>query len=333
MPELTDEHVENLFAELRATQLHQVRPPGAAVVHATVRRRRTTASVTAGVVLAVTGVTAAGAAGLVPLPGLERRPAQAPFDSRTLVMLTGTAGAAVHNRNLQPVNQTLTGQVALTDSYSRVEDVLAGTYLLKMVCVGEGRTNVMIDVGRQPDGSSDAGEVERVEMPCTPQADADVEAVTVVVPPTGHLRVEAHPDRAAEGRSAFAYEAVLSLADQQRLARHADTARAEGTYEADAVGTSAFMTTGITADKPIRGGSYRLEMACVGTGTISGRLETDPGQPANDIQAFDSVVCSDGPRVVTLAFTKEGDRAMRLTMQPDDAALGQSAVAYRIVPD
>ncbi|HET9517300.1 MAG TPA: hypothetical protein VFO77_06210, partial [Actinoplanes sp.] len=189
MPELTDDHIEELFADLRATELHQVRSPGVAAARSTVRRRRTVQSAAAAVAaLAAMGGIAAGLGTFGPQQsGIGT--AAAPTASESAA--TGPQlGFENRERNLQLARKVLgaaAGGEKGAGATSRgngivFDDVARGSHELLLACVGPGSVAATVSVGtvlQDKDGTLQADKwtsgptVYRTPVPCTATVWAD----------------------------------------------------------------------------------------------------------------------------------------------------------------
>lgn len=333
MLDLSDEHVEKLFAELRGDQRQRVRAPGVTAARTTVRRRRAAVALAAGVTLAVSGATAAGTAGLGPARELSQHLGGKSPSRDGLTRQLSLAGAALPRKDSPPGGRVLRKVVTLDGASLDRNVVVAGTYVVELACAGAGSTRIVAKVGRDPATGGAAEPAMRMigqrAIPCTERAAAT--STTVLVPENGVLAIEAYPDAQAEGRSALAYQLMLSPTDRERLDVDAVAAVDAGTARPVAPRVSYFVTADHTSEAvSLPAGSYRLEVACAGLGalqatvTTTGAVDADPVPP-------DGVVCRGRPQVRALAFTAAGGTTMTLRLTPDPAAAGQAAVAYRIV--
>jgi hypothetical protein len=338
VPELTDENIEDLFADLRADELHRVRPPGAAHAYATVRWRRTTASIASGfAVLAVIGVTATALNVLAKpnSPTEDTTAGRPPLSEAVLGHRRDLAAAAIGLDEFQP--QGLNTQMTVQDSYVDTNRVLAGTYTVKMACVGTGTITVPIHGGPLDGVGSfhrDGAQLIQTEsVPCG--AAAIVQTITIAVVPAdnGFLAVGIHPDAAAKGQAGFAYRAELSRTDSERLHDEAQAKLAAGEGKS-VTGASGFLESSLhVEDTSVEPGKYRLELACVGIGAVSGIVWGSPTGKSDELDPLSvtTVDCLPGAAVSQTTFIKKGGTALRFSVQPDDVSLGRAAAAYRLI--
>ena len=339
MPELTDEHIEDLFADLRADEIRQVRPPGAADAYATVRRRRTAGSIASGLaILTVVGVAATALNGLSKPNGATEDTAatsRPPLSETVLGYRRDLAAAALDLNEFQL--QGLSTQTMVQDSYVDTNRVVAGTYMVKMACVGTGTITVAIHAGPLDGVGSfhrDGAQLIQTEaVPCG--ATAIVQTITIAVVPAdnGFLAVGIHPDAAAKGQSGFAYMAELSKTDAERLHDEAKAKLAAGN-EASVTSFSGFLESSLNVeDTTIEPGKYRLELACVGIGRVSGMIWGSPDGESAERSPLSVMTadCSPGAGVSQKTFIKEGGTGLRLSVQSDDVSQGRAAAAYRLI--
>jgi hypothetical protein len=329
MPEqLTDQHLEDLFADLRSSELRQIRPPGVAAARNAVRRRRTAQSfAAAAAVLAVAGGIAgvgiyrtAGTPGTVDL-GPELSDAELTFHAKTAADAIGW----------DPEKKGIAAQEVLSGGYATATDALAGTYDLAMSCVGRGTVVVVAraiaaDVAGEATSIDEQTELQRTTVPCdlTPAA----RSISFTVPWTGFLTIDITPDDAATGRSGFAYRAELTTAEKLRI----QTSLAESVKTANpstVSSMSGFVSSGITdVDGTASAGSYRITIACLGAGSIDVVTTIDPKGVAKPTELGKrKVTCGASP--TTASFTMSAG-ALSVHLKPDQYALGNSFAAYQL---
>ncbi|HET9517214.1 MAG TPA: hypothetical protein VFO77_05775 [Actinoplanes sp.] len=232
MPELTDDHIEELFADLRATELYQVRPPGVAAARRTVRRRRAVQSVAAGVaVLAVTG----GVAGLGAIGTQQSGIGTAAAPTTSESAATGPQLSFDNReRNLQLARKVLgaaTGAEKGAGAASRgngivFDDVARGSHELLLACVGPGSVEATVSVGtvlQDKDGTLQADTwtsgptVYRTTVPCTATVWADEHNATKeLAAQVETLAFTAERD----GITAIRFEMDASATDRAGIAWH-----------------------------------------------------------------------------------------------------------------
>jgi hypothetical protein len=344
VPELTDEHIEDLFEGLRTDAIHQIRPPGVAAARTTVRRRRTLTSVTAGfAVLAVAGSIAVGLHHSGGPATFTNQPDPGPkLNNAALNMRRDQAASAVNGK----LKETpFTGATAGDGIYTGVHDVLSGRYTLRVACAGTGLITAIVKTGVvNAAGIFDearAQEVLRSAAPCT--AAADVQVMTFAVPTTGIASVTLEPDGTAKGRSGFAYRAELSQDDRDvvqaaAIARVAEAMKAALGNSKSVTGGSAFLDsdTGVEDVDPAPG-SYMVHVGCTGTssGTVAIEIRdvrgTDVDKPkAGTLLADFRVKCGPFAPIFETAFTMAGKGTLTMEMEPSQDAVGQVAVAYQL---
>jgi hypothetical protein len=312
---VTDQ-LEDLFADLRAETLTQIRPPGTTAARQTVRRRRTTTSVAASAaVLAIAG--GVGWLSLTsgrPSPGRPDTPVQQ--RSAEAGDLPAAALAAVHER----VPGTTVAESAHPLRGAVLDSVVAsaGRYMLFVACAGAVSGFVDVGVTRGPAGSGPGldldGRVaaERV-VPCADPPQPIL--ITLTLPAAGALAIELSGDPAADGHTGYAYALIAperppAAADTPLLkaAARAIAAASPGeTAYRDAAGAGSASTSYLDRAQ-VPPGAYTFRAVCAGTGTLTVRAvnttEAGPGDPTGGtVLATRPVVCSGDPQVVTMHFT------------------------------
>jgi hypothetical protein len=345
VPELTDEHIEGLFADLRTDEIRQVRPPGTAAARSTVQRRRTVRSVAAGAaVLAVAGgVAAMGLTDRNPSTGIADTTVSRPVYSDALLTIRRDLAASAIG--VEPDAQGILDRQLLRGGFSSVYDVLGGSYALKLSCVGAGRIDLEVrtgDVG--DDGVFDHEKAAVIVLsPVTCDGPGTMHTWTFPVS-TSFLAISVQPDGEAKDQSAFAYEATMSTSDQQRYRNLVATAAKAAAGPADGPSLAGFLNDGTVQsvhDDTDPAGSHRISVACLGTGSVTvtaSALRTGNGSgPDVDeetVIAERTVVCgSPAPATASLTFTTKGDRTLVTTLRADADAAGRAAAAYKMVID
>ncbi len=332
MPELTDEHIEDLFADLRAREIQQVRPPGVAAAQTTVRRRRTVASVAAGLaVVAVAGTAAVTLTDLgKPRTAVQTVAARPPLSSAVLAHRRDLAAEAI---GLVGPDQGLSTKLMVTEAYTDTNPVFAGTYLLKMSCAGTGTVNILVYAGPLDGEGSfhrDAAPlIQGASVPCTETA--SMQTVAFAVPPAvnGFLGVAIQPDAAAKGQSGFAYKAEPSVDDQKRMlnAAQAGLPARNGAHWS---GSGLLDPSVNVQDDTIAAGTYRLDIACAGIGSASMTIWDRHDRTKADLLIRLTVACTSGSKAATTTFTKKGGAGLMFSLQADDVGFGRAAGAYQV---
>jgi hypothetical protein len=342
VPELTDEHIEDLFADLRTTEMSQVRPPGVAAARTTVRRRRTVTSVATGLaVIAIAGgIGAVSLRSSGPTEGIaDSTVTHQEYSDALLDIRRGMAAAAV---DVDPESQGIIVRETLRrDGYSFAHDALRGTYTLNVACVGDGTLTLAIAAGTvAADGvfnEDEADPLQTAAVPCT--ASGTAQQVVFTVPASGILSIRVTPDATAKGRSAFAYRADISAADRltyQGIVQDAVRIPAGATVVSSMAG---FIGDG-GGSRDLGGGAatpgaYSATAACTGSGTVTVRIRLVPTKDLADFNAGTvvgqrTIVCGPTPDPSTLTFTTPAGRALSVELDPDADAAGRSAVAYKL---
>jgi hypothetical protein len=342
VPELTDEHIEDLFADLRADEIRQVRPPGTAAARGTVKRRRTVRSVTAGVAaLAVVGGIAVGLNDRGPSSDLIGTDTHRVYSDALLEIRRDLAATVV---GVPAEVQGIVGREMLRGGTTSVFEALAGTYELKLSCVGAGQVDVEVRNGAAGAGGVFDHEEAAVALrtPATCDGPGSIQAWTFPIT-EDFLAVSVQPDREARDQSAFAFAAALSPPDRKRYQDiAADAVDALGGSEGSSL--ASFLSDGTSRrvydDTEVRG-QHRLHAACTGLGSVTFTVSaTSPiidgeqadGPPAK-VLARRTLACGSTAVTATLTFTGTGSGALETRVTPDADAAGRAAAAYRLVSD
>lgn len=340
MPELTDEHIESLFADLRADEIRQVRPPGIAAARTTVRRRRTVQSVAAGVaVLAVVG-------GISAVSLNVRGPSSGIAGSTTDAELVQPGEAAKHTLDEKYPGEAVDAHAGPIQTVVRnVGRTLPGNYVLAVTCVGTGTMHVLVET-MTPDARGRLGRATSSStstVQCSGIGDAQIwlrsdGAYTVTLTESG----------GTPGRTGFAWKLLdeSAVADQSRTPyseaeRNALATRAEKSVETATPGGAVQLSTGVSigmidtltsAEAPY--GAQLIRIACVGNGRLDVvvRNQSDGGPDdtsTGDELAIRNVACSDEPTVTAIPFSYTKG-TLAVVIDPNREALGRSGVAYSL---
>lgn len=334
MVDLTEEHITGLFADLRAGELHRIRPPGVAASRSTVRRRRTTRIVTAGV-SAAAGVAAVGMAGILPGGDDRREPAHVPLGAAALMAFQNAAATRIGANPLSQPARKLSGQVPLTAERRESHRVVAGSYELTLSCVGTGSATVAFrdsgmrnSVGPAP---ADMRLISSVVVPC--QASAQVQTTTITVA-RDNLYIDVAPDHVAAGAAGFAYRADLTQQSTEQLRMSAGEALG---LTAPKLAQSTHYLSGLVKARqaPVGDGKYRLRVACAGAGSVYVAVTLSlPGGFTSS--TAEDVPCRLPASTGGIRFAATNNSAaipVTVSMMPNTAATRQAAVALQIVPE
>ncbi len=293
MPELTDDHIEDLFAELRAGEMPQISPPGVAAARTTVRRRRTTTSIAAGVVVL------AMAGGIAALGGTHSAYRSATTNADTaseLKALTDRAQEAIEDyiRVRDPFPRTAVSQgSAGVESVAEVSDATEpGPFVITMACVGTGSLYVRLN------STTSSG---KVVLAASRQLDCDEEnslkADDIEFWSGGPLSFTLAAVGVGPYRSGFAYK-IFSGEHRERVKAKVAEATPGGAVRADEMaiaGSSFFSVDG-------RPGSYVIRAACLGRGHVTITARQGPSEDDKKLGEKE-VPCSDEPEVVNIPFS------------------------------
>ncbi|MEV4638373.1 hypothetical protein AB0J80_13585 [Actinoplanes sp. NPDC049548] len=318
---------ESLFAGLRAETLPEVRPPGTAAVHRTVRRRRTTRSMAgATAVLAAAGAFAVGG-----LPEREHR--TVPDDPMT--RLTAAAQRAVDERLPDRAEQA--AGLVTGGTVKNLPVLTSGVYVLAIACGGVGVLAVTVtsstSAGPSPQGGADVSCAANPRV-TTMRLDLNLDSELTV-----SLRGD---DAAVQG------DAVYSLAvahDEDEESTSADPQSSWNAGRAAGLLPSggSISPTRITTELPSQtsrmrpeAGNYEFRMACAGPGSVSvkvQRVKLRDGRRdgTGKVLAEEQVSCIDiDPRqsdsIITVDLSQGAELAVTVT--PDKAARNRAGFAY-----
>ncbi|MEV6299221.1 hypothetical protein AB0M02_07430 [Actinoplanes sp. NPDC051861] len=257
--------LDELFADLRADAVLEIRPPGVAAARRTVRRRRTTTAVASGcaVILAI----AAGFA-------LTSRPS----DQRQTPVVAATSAApadpvTVAQRKLA---ETSTGTTVVDVASPVIKDYereqkkhYLGNLTLRLACAGQGRITFAVMSVRNSFGTW--GEHVRLSADC---ATDPVPAETVfAMTGSEHYQFRLIESTTAPG-AGFAFRITADTGtpiDAKDWNRTVDPQRAleldNRTVKAATSMRTRVMEPGFVEAPGVAEGRYRIAMACAGAGT------------------------------------------------------------------
>ena len=315
---MTDQ-LEDLFADLRADTLTRIRPPGAEAVRHTLHRRRTTKSLGAAAFVAVV----AGGIGshlLGPLPSTETG---APDPATLAKRQSRAAGAA----GIDPDGQTRPARSAQGVAAAGIvatELLVAGTYTLRLACVGPGRLTALLRVQPAPGVAADLVESS------TQRCDAGAAATTTfTLTADATIETELRPDDHAAGRSGYALRLIIADADLRRLAGEAMKrlpVPAESHFASSESWPVQDRDQGLE-NQTLTPGRYRMHFTCVGAGTMTDKLSVLAGGKSV-LTTSGTADCAAGT-VTTLAFEIPAGHVSNtmVTMTADADALDQAGYA------
>jgi hypothetical protein len=315
---VTDQ-LEDLFADLRTDTLTAIRPPGTEAARRTVHRRRTTKAVGGAAFVAVIAAGGIGSHLLGPLPfgpAGDRDPATlAKRQGRAATQVgLGTGDSRQSPRSMQGIAAAgviATGLLA------------AGTYTLRLACVGPGRLTALFRVKDAP------GVTAHLVNSSTQDCGASKPAVrTFTLAESAAIEAELRPDGDAADQAGYAFTLTLHDADLQRLsddvARRLRPDPLKGMAEIGGP-THKVEIGGERGVTTLSAGSYRLRYVCSGVG----RVRVTVGVRGADRAAPSSrtVTCDSSGPVTTFPFEIRPGDGLVTAIEPDDDAVGQSAYA------
>ncbi|GAA2573878.1 hypothetical protein GCM10010435_56260 [Winogradskya consettensis] len=334
------DHIENLFAGLRADTLPQVLPPGTAAARRTVRRRRTIRLVS----VATAALAVAGVVTVVGLPRMDD--GEQPVAASQWV---AKARAAVVERQAEDhgdVDVTVAGGQAsdgtvAADGSAFFNDVNAGGYTVAVACGGPGVLTVGMTLTHDSDDLIDLG-----GQVVTCGTDPKAAELQFRVQRTGKLTVSLSGDAQAAGSAGYALALYLN-ADSGEPATVSPQARynvgransllsAGPETQQDSLTTEGDSQSTIVETK--KAGEYQLRVACAGGGSVQlivGQLELKNGTFVQH-EGFvfeDTVQCVDVdptpyPGLIDLPMPKNS--AVSVTIKPDEAARNTAGLAFTL---
>jgi len=316
---VTDQ-LEDLFADLRADELIQIRPPGAAAARRTVHRRRTTKAVGGAAFVAV---VAAGGLGSYLLGPAHTSESSLP-DPATLAKRQSRAATAV---GIDPSGQAATphsAQGVAAAGIIATEVLVAGTYTLRFACVGPGRLSVAIR------SRTEVGQSPQAFLP-DPQSCVAGQATTTsfVLAVSSTVDTELQSDDDAIDRSAYAFQLTLADTDLRRLGDES-AARLSAAVPDSITSVSGPLTDGSQGieDETLKAGRYLLSYTCIGVGQISMTLSVRSGTK-QVLTSSRTLGCTDVGPLQTIPFEiPVGPNSITsITITPDPDANGQAAYA------
>jgi hypothetical protein len=328
------EQLEDLFAELRADTMGQLRPPGADRVRRTVRRRRTTTAAFAGVLLVVLGGTVA----LLGFPSRHPAPATADTLSQAeLDRLTGVADQAVQAGNPGPAVFARRGPVL--GLISATEQIYLGEIELQVACAGTGSVTLLVR-GRPSaeSGSTERAEVARLTARCS--AEPVPAGTTFVLGQYLDITVELVDADSARGRAGFAYRATSDTG--QPVPRDGSDPTGALRLPEPLPAGSAWGGSGNATDQgagtgwePLDG-DFRLAVACAGTGTLrilvrQARSAADPDGTVVGKQSFEAT-CQLPPQRQDFVLGVVRDRQVSLSWSHESTSSAPVDIAYQLLP-
>ncbi len=329
------DELDELFADLRAGTMPQIRPPGVDRVRRTVRRRRTTTVAFAGVLLVMLGGTVA----LLGFPARHPDTAAGTLSQTELDRLTGLADQAVRAGNPGPAVFSRRGPV--TGLISATEQVYLGEINLQLACAGTGSVTLLVrgTLGSES-ASSGRPEVARLTARCS--AEPLPAGTTFVLGQFVDVSVEVVDADSARGRAGFAYRATSdtgkptaagSEAGDPDLALQLPDPLPEG---------SAWGGSGKVRDRSFSSGwerldgDFRLAVACAGTGTLrvtvrQARSADDPEGTVVKTKAH-TMTCRYPPARQDIVIGPIRGRQVDLTFRYEAASAAPGEVAYQFLP-
>jgi hypothetical protein len=314
---VTDQ-LEDLFADLRADTLTQVRPPGAAAVRRTVHRRRTTKAVGGAAFVAVIAAGGIGSHLLGPLPfGRGGEP-----DPATLAKRQSRAATAV-GLGGEDKRQTPRSMQGIAAAGVIATGLLAaGTYTLRLACAGPGRLTALFRVKAAP------GVTAQLVDSSTPDCAASEPVVqTFALAENAAIEAALRPDGDAAARAGYAFTLTLHDLDRQRLSDEvAGRLRPDsGKALYETAGPMLSDTAGPIRNTTLSTGRYRLRYACSGVGAV--RVTVGVRGAGRVSTTSTTVACGSSGPVTTFPFEIRPGDTLATAVEPDLDALGQSAYA------
>ncbi|MEV8509919.1 hypothetical protein AB0368_34545 [Actinoplanes sp. NPDC051475] len=326
------DQIESLFAGLRAETLPQVRPPGIAAVHRTVRRRRTARSVAG----ATAVLAAAGAFAAMGLPEHDQR--KAPDDR--MARLTAAAQRAVGEQVPDRGGHAAAGPVT-GGTVENVPGLTAGSYIVAVACAGAGVLTLAVTRSDGENPMALGGQV--VSCATDPQA----ATMPFQLPVDGELTVSLHGDDQAAREAAYSLVVARAGAADQSAPVDPESSWNAGRAAQVLSSGGHFQPERMTTERPAQttqavrqAGEYEFRMACAGPGSVVVRLQqlavrdgriSDAGGVLSD----EVVSCTDvDPRAAdgstTVVLPKNATLAVTVT--PDEAARNRAGFAYYLDP-
>jgi hypothetical protein len=315
---VTDQ-LDDLFADLRAETLVEVRPPGVTAARRTVHRRRTTKTVgvTAFVVVAAAGSIGSHLLGSMPFaqPGGP--------DPATLAKRQSRA-AAVAGLDPDVHLQTPRSMQGIAAAGFVATGLLAaGTYTLRFACDGPGRVTVLFRVRQAADGTTDV--VGSAAQQCgAPRAATK----TFTLAENTEIEAELRPDGTATDRSGYAFTLNLAQDDLQRLSQEVIMRQLTAAWANAISGTSGPTTAQrlVDQDGTLKPGKYLLRYLCSGVGRVAVTVSVRSGGDSIR-ESSGTAACGSAEPVQTLSFEIRADDILTVSVEPDQDALGQAAYA------
>jgi hypothetical protein len=314
---VTDQ-LEDLFADLRADTLTQVRPPGVEAARRTVHRRRTTRAVGGAAFVALIAAGGIGSHLLGPLPfGQGGEPDPAMLAKRQSRAATAVGLGADDKR------QTPRGMQGIAAAGVIATGLLAaGTYTVRLACAGPGRLTALFRVRATP------GATARLVDSSTQDCAVRVPAVqTFTLAENAAIEAELRPDGGAAGRAGYAFTLTLHDSDRQRLSDEvARRLRPDfGTVLDETAEPMLYETAGPIRNTTLSAGRYRLRYACSGVGGV--RVTVGVRGAGRVSTSSTMVTCGSSGPVTTFPFEIRPGDTLATAAEPDADALGQSAYA------
>lgn len=294
---MTDQ-LEDLFADLRADTMTQVRPPGVVAARHTLRRRRTRRTVGTAAFLVVAG--AGGLSATIPFrTDGTNDPAEL---AERAAAVAGLDTSAPH---------TGTGVARSGDVATAL--MAAGTYTLTLACVGRGWLNVTL--------RSQKGQVGAVGAECRTDGDM-VHSMTFKLAANESVTTQLNATGGAEGSAGYLYQAAL-LPAERALIQDIARKRLDGK-----IAYSEFLEGNAEHNTVVESGTYRASYTCAGAGQVSVTIQF---RPASDLvlTGTTDVNCGTGQTREEQVELPAGG-LVETMFRPDDNARGQAAVAVQL---
>jgi hypothetical protein len=322
------DQLEELFAELRSDTINRIQPPGVEAAHRTVRRRRVTSAVA---VVAAVAVIAGGATtvGSHVLTGRTPTATNSTAPSPVLLVERKLAGRGAAGK----ADRTKVAMLPDTGK-STFTGVAAGDYALYLACAHDGLLTADVRIGTK---SVAGGSVECSDDPLLTELRFTVprKDTTVTVAVSGQdnvvygLKLVA-PDPVGADPSHESpppsEESTFNAQQSAQLLTASGTAGSAGPLEVTTEATQPF------ALGTFRPGSWDINYACYGPGTLTVIITATPVGGGTPVTSEDPVDCTEEGTLRNGSPTIIDSRStITISASADAAADNHAGWAYAVL--
>jgi hypothetical protein len=343
--QLTEDQLVSMFEDLRTNELRQVRPPGTVTARHTVRRRRATTRLAAGMAVAVIAVSVA-TTGLQTddgwLAGLSQ--SDAVRRAREQVQPPADIAAALVDRFVAD-EAFAQSSGPLTTEVIKVVEAPAGRYELIVACTARGEVNV--DLLQPPPSAGEAAPASVTMLMGVCDSAPTLAGGDLVVPAASVMSIRIRRDAVESGPAGFAYKLVArpAEAEEQLVSEESGQnakiaeAKLDRVMEYPVRSFTTLYDTSSSDERPRQAGDYIVGLICVGPGDLTIQIGTGSFYAAGGfktdeppIRATRRITCTRTGKVDKVRLTLSAEGGFSVAAGADSDARNRAAWAYAIDP-